>query len=757
MTTKAQERFLKWAKTKKDRWPETNSGKYRISVLDLAIQELIADYLRSKDISPLRQFLETSATFLLPTDAEKLKPPSVTNTSLSPTELARAKMVYALCEVYGFMGDFETAWQVCVQSGLDSDEEKYLIYGVHSKQRKFTARQAYYFPGFRPPITDAGRIHKAGIYPLVEDELRIFEAKEGKNLFDFYLDISNLITWSCFQVADLEDYSKPKGENAFERGEFQKRILNDVCQRFEVAMHPFENRLKEVFADPTEFTKLKRNTLERPKMAPIIFAKRKKEFLYRYFYVVCRSAEKFGVCANIWTLGKIFKDNDHQIEIPQMPQLVRICMAKHIAKIFRDCEDRFRQGLGLRGVGQGWVSEATLFALLKKKFPEQIVLQHASPEWIGRQHLDIYFPRLNLAVEYQGVQHEHSVAIFGGEAALNVRKRLDKKKKELCSANNCRLIEVFPGEPMEQVVEQIKACLATEKTSIVPNSTNEIKSIAVQAAEAKQVSPITAPKKLSSRHSSKSWKKNLSKDDLPACARHGDGELIRRLASELSTLKTFRNDQEETLLLIACKEGNFDTAMALLEVGLDPNARDYRKASILSKICNRWNVRPKPEIIRLLLKHGADPKLHGTLTPVIFDRCGYALPMNGCAIDGFLDCAKILFESLRDVNQQQPISLFTPLMCACHPFERHKFEHRSVDMIRWLIESGADLTMRSKSGFTPMDFALGGRWSGYFNVGNLRSDQISSMDILKLLDDAGARPSEEFKPILDIAIKRTSN
>jgi hypothetical protein len=152
MTTKAQERFLKWAKAKKGRWPETNSGKYRIPVLDLAIQEFIADYLKSKDISPLRQFLETSATFLLPTDVEKLKPPSVTNTSFSPTELARAKMVYALCEVYGFMGDFETAWQVCVQSGLDSEEEKYLFFGVHSKQRKFTARQAYYFPGFRPPI-----------------------------------------------------------------------------------------------------------------------------------------------------------------------------------------------------------------------------------------------------------------------------------------------------------------------------------------------------------------------------------------------------------------------------------------------------------------------------------------------------------------------------------------------------------------------------------------------------------------------------
>jgi hypothetical protein len=386
MTTKSQERFLRWAKIKKGRWPEAKRGKYRIPVLDLAIQEGVAHYLKSKDISPLREFLETSAKFLLPNDAEKLKPPSVTNSSFSPTELPRAKIAHALCEIYGFTRDFESAWQVCVQSGLDSEHENYLIFGAHSKHRKFTARQAYYFPGIRlgSPITDAGRIHKAEIFQFVDDELKKFEAKEGKNLFDFYFSISTAIMQACSQVPNWEDFHRPKDNNIFARGEFQKRILNNVRKRFKTALKPFENRLKEPFVDPVEFMKLKKVALEQHNKAPIVLAKRKREFLHRHFYSVCTSAEKFGIRANIRTLQKIFQGNDHQIEVPQMPQLIRQCMSIHIAKIFRDCEDRFRQGLGLRGVGQGWVSEATLFALLKKIFPDQVVLQHARPDLRGK-------------------------------------------------------------------------------------------------------------------------------------------------------------------------------------------------------------------------------------------------------------------------------------------------------------------------------------------------------------------------------------
>lgn len=132
VTDQYQQRFLKWANSKKGSWPEAKRGIYQIPVLDLAIQEGVARYLKSKDISPLQHFLETSAVSLLPIDAEKLKPLTSVDAMFSPTELPRAKMVAALCELYGFIGDYESAWQVCVQSGLDSDFNYYLSFGVRS-------------------------------------------------------------------------------------------------------------------------------------------------------------------------------------------------------------------------------------------------------------------------------------------------------------------------------------------------------------------------------------------------------------------------------------------------------------------------------------------------------------------------------------------------------------------------------------------------------------------------------------------------
>ena len=252
---------------------------------------------------------------------------------------------------------------------------------------------------------------------------------------------------------------------------------------------------------------------------------------------------------------------------------------------------------------------------------------------------------------------------------------------------------------------------------------------------------VNAPKK---------WNKNIGKDNLPACARHGDRELILRLAGEGIDLTEFRSKDEETLLFIACKEGNTDTAIALLDVGLDPNARDRRGASILSKICNRGSVVPKPEIVRLLLHRGADPNLHGTLTPAIFDRCGYALPLNGCAIDSFLDCAKELFEWCKSVNQPQPYSLVTPLMCAAHS---QPASQRSVEMIQWLVQSGADLAMRSRLGYTAMDFALGASWYKPVQPEWIRAEEVADREVLQFLFESGARPTELFKQVFETAMK----
>lgn len=97
-------------------------------------------------------------------------------------------------------------------------------------------------------------------------------------------------------------------------------------------------------------------------------------------------------------------------------------------------------------IGEGWISETDLFYKISNHFINEKVIHHGSPIWLGRQHLDIYFPELNIAIEYQGEQHYKAIDYFGGQEALEKtieRDERDERKKLLCEKNNCFLIYVY--------------------------------------------------------------------------------------------------------------------------------------------------------------------------------------------------------------------------------------------------------------------------------------------------------------------------
>jgi hypothetical protein len=122
---------------------------------------------------------------------------------------------------------------------------------------------------------------------------------------------------------------------------------------------------------------------------------------------------------------------------------------------YREPENHIRQLLGLPNIGEGWVSETKLFYLIKEKFNNHRVLQHGKPIWLGKQHLDIFIPDLNIGVEYQGKQHTSPVDFFGGEGSFEENKKRDFRKKKLCLENGCVLYEVFPEDDFFIFVEKI--------------------------------------------------------------------------------------------------------------------------------------------------------------------------------------------------------------------------------------------------------------------------------------------------------------
>ncbi|AND86353.1 hypothetical protein GTH52_15225 (plasmid) [Clostridium tyrobutyricum] len=86
-----------------------------------------------------------------------------------------------------------------------------------------------------------------------------------------------------------------------------------------------------------------------------------------------------------------------------------------------------------------WKSEQDLYKLVLKYFKNAEI--HCSPKWLSPQHLDIYIEELNLAFEYQGIQHYQPVSVFGWQKAFTHRLQLDERKRKLCLENDVILIE----------------------------------------------------------------------------------------------------------------------------------------------------------------------------------------------------------------------------------------------------------------------------------------------------------------------------
>jgi hypothetical protein len=111
-------------------------------------------------------------------------------------------------------------------------------------------------------------------------------------------------------------------------------------------------------------------------------------------------------------------------------------LREQIISLARETENNLRENVGLPKIGEGWVSETELFFFLKNAFPQTHVVQHGKPNWLGKQHFDIWFPRWQIAVEYHGRQHFEPVLFFGGNDSFEKTQQRDIRKKRLAKANN---------------------------------------------------------------------------------------------------------------------------------------------------------------------------------------------------------------------------------------------------------------------------------------------------------------------------------
>lgn len=116
-------------------------------------------------------------------------------------------------------------------------------------------------------------------------------------------------------------------------------------------------------------------------------------------------------------------------------------------------------------------SQTKLYEKLKESFPNEKILFEVNSEvvfWLKNQRFDIYFPKYNIAVEYNGKQHYVPINLFGGKLGFEDNLWRDELKRKKCKENNCTLFEVkydYTEEDYQKLVENIQSIMNNYDTS----------------------------------------------------------------------------------------------------------------------------------------------------------------------------------------------------------------------------------------------------------------------------------------------------
>ncbi|UFH33272.1 hypothetical protein LNP04_06015 [Chryseobacterium sp. C-71] len=127
----------------------------------------------------------------------------------------------------------------------------------------------------------------------------------------------------------------------------------------------------------------------------------------------------------------------------------KIFISDEVKKIFysrlknnyRNLENHIRQEKGFDEVGS-YVLEKHLLQLVSKEFPNYAIISQHSPKWLQGQRFDIFIEELQVAIEYNGIQHFKSIDFFGGDEGLAKTQFLDNQKRERSLKNGVKVFNI---------------------------------------------------------------------------------------------------------------------------------------------------------------------------------------------------------------------------------------------------------------------------------------------------------------------------
>lgn len=240
----------------------------------------------------------------------------------------------------------------------------------------------------------------------------------------------------------MDEHQESKGENFFHsilsKYNWETLSENDVLEladecEYLYSIRKFKNALKKVGTKSTNIYTLFQSV-------PMDMVHSKENNKYEGFSI----ETQFSIRAD-----------KPKIKLESVNPVLDLVILAKSKSILREAENLLREERELPRIGEGWISETKLYQEIKNHFSSTAVVQHARPEWLKPQHLDVFLPIHKIAIEFQGAQHIRPVDYFGGEKAFKQQKKRDEQKIKLCQENNCQLIEVFQGYDKNEVIEKI--------------------------------------------------------------------------------------------------------------------------------------------------------------------------------------------------------------------------------------------------------------------------------------------------------------
>jgi ankyrin repeat protein len=204
-----------------------------------------------------------------------------------------------------------------------------------------------------------------------------------------------------------------------------------------------------------------------------------------------------------------------------------------------------------------------------------------------------------------------------------------------------------------------------------------------------------------------------------------------------------KNEQEDSGISLGATFGHLSVVEAFLDRGIDV---DFKGESLRTPL-NRAVVYKHTELAKFLIAKGADVTFRAASTPGVK---AYS-PLHEAAWVGHCQIIPLLLKKGADVNALSR-DASTPLMLAAH--------NAFIDVVKILLQGGADTTLRDKYGRTAIQLGLFD-YSGFIPLRNgrynssltLRTDRV---ELMKFLLDEGFDVNivEDGNNTFDCALKQ---